>query len=65
MDWGSEDLADEVTVLDNEPEDEESSVVRFVNQIIRRGLEQRATNIHVEPQQDHLRAFATASTDGS
>jgi hypothetical protein len=30
-------------------------VVRFVNQIIRRGLEQRATDIHVEPQQDRLR----------
>lgn len=53
-DWGSEELKDEVTVLD-EPEDEEASVVRFVNQIIRRGLEQRATDIHVEPQQNHLR----------
>ena len=53
-DWGAEDLRDEVTVLD-EPEDEEASVVRFVNQIIRRGLEQRATDIHVEPQQNHLR----------
>jgi type II secretory ATPase GspE/PulE/Tfp pilus assembly ATPase PilB-like protein len=30
-------------------------VVRFVNQIIRRGIEQRATDIHVEPQQDRLR----------
>ena len=53
-DWGAEELGDEVTVLD-EPEDEEASVVRFVNQIIRRGLEQRATDIHVEPQQDRLR----------
>ncbi len=53
-DWGAEDLRDEVTVLD-ELEDEEASVVRFVNQIIRRGLEQRATDIHVEPQQNHLR----------
>lgn len=53
-DWGAEELRDEVTVLD-EPEDEEASVVRFVNQIIRRGLEQRATDIHVEPQQDRLR----------
>ncbi|MBX7210489.1 MAG: GspE/PulE family protein [Verrucomicrobiaceae bacterium] len=52
--WGGEDITDEVTVLD-EPEDEEASVVRFVNQIIRRGLEQRATDIHVEPQQDRLR----------
>lgn len=53
-DWGAEELSEEVTVLD-EPEDEEASVVRFVNQIIRRGLEQRATDIHVEPQQDRLR----------
>ncbi len=54
-DWGSDELDQEVTVLDNEPEDEEASVVRFVNQILRRGLEQRATDIHVEPQQDRLR----------
>ena len=53
-DWGSEELGDEVTVLDG-PENEEASVVRFVNQILRRGLEQRATDIHVEPQQDRLR----------
>ncbi|MCA1964189.1 MAG: GspE/PulE family protein, partial [Prosthecobacter sp.] len=53
-DWGGDELADEVTVLDA-PEDEEASVVRFVNQILRRGLEQRATDIHVEPQQDRLR----------
>lgn len=54
-DWGAEELTEEVTVLDEGPEDEEASVVRFVNQIIRRGLEQRATDIHVEPQQDRLR----------
>ncbi len=54
VDWGNEELGDEVTVLDA-PEDEEASVVRFVNQILRRGLEQRATDIHVEPQQDRLR----------
>jgi len=53
-DWASEEIKDEVTVLD-EPEDEEASVVRFVNQIIRRGLDQRATDIHVEPQHDRLR----------
>jgi type II secretory ATPase GspE/PulE/Tfp pilus assembly ATPase PilB-like protein len=53
-DWGSDDLDEEVTVLDG-PEDEEASVVRFVNQIIRQGLEQRATDIHVEPQEDRLR----------
>lgn len=54
-DWDAEELDQEVTVLDNEPEDEEASVVRFVNQILRRGLEQRATDIHIEPQQDRLR----------
>jgi general secretion pathway protein E len=53
-DWGGDELADEVTILDA-PENEEASVVRFVNQILRRGLEQRATDIHVEPQQDRLR----------
>ena len=53
-DWDSEELDQEITVLD-EPEDEEASVVRFVNQILRRGLEQRATDIHIEPQQDRLR----------
>ncbi len=53
-DWAPEELHEEVTVLD-EPEDEEASVVRFVNQILRRGLEQRATDIHIEPQQDRLR----------
>ena len=54
-DWGSEDFREEVTNLNEEDEDEEASVVRFVNQIIRRGLEQRATDIHVEPQEDRLR----------
>ena len=53
-DMGVEDSPEEVNVLD-EPDDDEASVVRFVNQIIRRGLEQRATDIHVEPQQDRLR----------
>ncbi len=53
-DWGGEDAQEEINVLDA-PEDDEASVVRFVNQIIRRGLEQRATDIHVEPQQDRLR----------
>lgn len=52
--WAMDELGDEVTVLDA-PEDEEASVVRFVNQILRRGLQQRATDIHVEPQQDRLR----------
>jgi general secretion pathway protein E len=37
------------------PRTKKPRVVRFVNQIIRRGLEQRATDIHVEPQEDRLR----------
>ncbi len=47
-------MKDEASVID-EVEDEEASVVKFVNQIIRESLEQRATDIHVEPLADHLR----------
>ncbi|MFT5105145.1 MAG: type II secretory ATPase GspE/PulE/Tfp pilus assembly ATPase PilB-like protein, partial [Pseudoalteromonas tetraodonis] len=45
---------DDANVLDEE-EDEEASVVKFVNQIIREALEQRATDIHVEPLAEDLR----------
>ncbi len=45
---------DEANVLDGD-DDEEASVVKFVNQIIREALEQRATDIHVEPLADDLR----------
>ncbi len=47
------DLKQETNVLDQE--DSEASVVKFVNQILREALEQRATDIHVEPLQDDLR----------
>ncbi|MBI4024412.1 MAG: type II/IV secretion system protein [Verrucomicrobia bacterium] len=47
------DLKQETNVLD--AEDSEASVVKFVNQIIREALEQRATDIHFEPVQDDLR----------
>ena len=54
---GEEDLIDELrqetNVLDQE--DSEASVVKFVNQILREGLDQRATDIHVEPMGDDLR----------
>lgn len=43
----------EVTVLDDE--DAEASVMKFVNQIIREALKERATDIHVEPLGDDLR----------
>jgi general secretion pathway protein E len=46
------DVRQETNVLDLD--DSEASVVKFVNQILREALEQRATDIHVEPLQDDL-----------
>jgi general secretion pathway protein E len=46
------DIKQETNVLDQE--DSEASVVKFVNQILREALEQRATDIHVEPLHDDL-----------
>jgi general secretion pathway protein E len=46
-------LRDEANVIDDA--DEDASVVKFVNQIIREALAQKATDIHVEPQPDSLR----------
>jgi general secretion pathway protein E len=36
-------------------EDPEASVVKFVNQVIREAIHERATDIHVEPLEDDLR----------
>ncbi|MGY8689941.1 MAG: GspE/PulE family protein, partial [Verrucomicrobiales bacterium] len=47
------DMRDDINVIDDD--DEEASVVKFVNQILREGLDQRATDIHVEPQKNELR----------
>jgi general secretion pathway protein E len=47
------DLKQEVNVVDEE--DAEASVVSFVNQIMREALDERATDIHVEPLEDDLR----------
>jgi len=47
------DAAEEVNVLDSE--DSEASVMKFVNQIIREALVERATDIHVEPLGNDLR----------
>ncbi|MGA0899559.1 MAG: GspE/PulE family protein [Luteolibacter sp.] len=44
---------DEANIIDDD--DEEASVVKFVNQIIREALDQRATDIHVEPLASNLR----------
>ena len=47
------EVKQETNVLDLE--DSEASVVKFVNQILREALDQRATDIHVEPMADDLR----------
>ncbi len=47
------DMREETTILDDE--DDEASVVKFVNTIIRQALDQRATDIHVEPLESSLR----------
>jgi len=54
LDFDNLEHADEANVIDDD-EDEEASVVKFVNQIIREALQQRATDIHVEPLHDNLR----------
>lgn len=54
LDYDNLEAADEANVIDAD-EDEEASVVKFVNQIIREALQQRATDIHVEPLHDNLR----------
>ena len=54
MDFANLEMSDEANVIDAD-EDEEASVVKFVNQIIREALEQQATDIHVEPLSDNLR----------
>jgi len=47
------DLKQEVNVLDEQ--DPEATVVSFVNQIMREALDERATDIHVEPLENDLR----------
>lgn len=47
------ELKQEVNVLDEN--DVEASVVSFVNQIMREALEERATDIHIEPLDSDLR----------
>jgi type II secretory ATPase GspE/PulE/Tfp pilus assembly ATPase PilB-like protein len=52
-DMDDDHLRDEANVIDED--DAEASVLKFVNQIIREALAQRATDIHVEPLHDNLR----------
>ena len=54
LDYDRLEANDEANVIDAD-EDEEASVVKFVNQIIREALDQHATDIHVEPLHDNLR----------
>jgi len=48
-----EESSESVTILDED--DTEASIVRFVNQIIREALQQRATDIHIEPLDEDIR----------
>lgn len=54
-DWDSDEFSfkEEINVIDDE--DEEASVVKFVNQILNEALKQRATDIHIEPLRNDLR----------
>lgn len=49
----SGDGADTAMVIDDDLSDE-ASVLKFVNQIIREALNQKATDIHVEPQRNKM-----------
>src|SRR5213082_1259254 len=46
---------DSETAIELNDDDPEASVVRFVNQIIREAIVERATDIHVEPLENDLR----------
>ena len=48
-------LQDGETATDLSADDPEASVVKFVNQIIREAIAERATDIHVEPLENDLR----------
>jgi general secretion pathway protein E len=48
-------LEDAETAIELNADDPEASVVKFVNQIIREAIMERATDIHVEPMENDLR----------
>ncbi len=54
-DWDQDEFSfkEEVNIIDEE--DEEASVVKFVNQILNEALKQRATDVHIEPMRSDLR----------
>lgn len=54
-DWDSDEFSFKETINVIDDEDEEASVVKFVNQILNEALKQRATDIHIEPMRNDLR----------
>src|SRR5690349_15071581 len=52
---GYEALQDVEAAIELNADDPEASVVKFVNQIIREAIAERATDIHVEPLENDLR----------
>src|SRR5881398_3368633 len=50
-----EGVQDSETAIELNDDDPEASVVKFVNQIIREAIVERATDIHVEPLENDLR----------
>src|SRR3989440_130869 len=53
---GSMDVLEDVEIaIELNADDPEASVVKFVNQIIREAIAERATDIHVEPLENDLR----------
>ncbi|MCB1123854.1 MAG: GspE/PulE family protein, partial [Verrucomicrobiae bacterium] len=57
---GSESFQDDVdeledAVVEAEEEDQDAAIIRFVNEIIHQAVEDKATDIHIEPQAEDLR----------
>lgn len=50
-----DEALEQEVAMDLNADDPEASVVKFVNQIIREAIAERATDIHVEPQENDLR----------
>ncbi|MGB0369770.1 MAG: GspE/PulE family protein [Opitutales bacterium] len=48
------DLAEDDTDLEDDSEDQNAAIIRFVNEVIQRALTDRATDIHFEPLREAL-----------
>ncbi len=44
-----------ITAQDDDEEDEDAAIIRFVNEVFNQAIEDGATDIHFEPMEDHLR----------